>query len=129
MTADRHIKRERHRRWRHSERGSLLWHMSKVATQLRGRRNGDITSAQLMSLWQNQRGCCALTGVPMAIASGHCLEAMSVDRIKGELGYTIDNIRLVTWQANSARLIGDDSDLLQFCQLVLINHGFTIHGP
>ena len=106
-----------------------MFHMGRVATRLR-RKGGDITAEQLRSIWHRQQGLCALTGTPMKISpGGQDLHSMSVDRIKPKLGYIVSNIRLTTWQANAARLIGDDEDLIQFCQGVLTYYGFTITGP
>lgn len=81
---------------------------------------GSITAAELRELWHNQQGLCALTGWPMVIREGKpSLRSASVDRVDQEKPYDIDNLRLVTLQANVARLFGTDDDLYRFCEDVV----------
>jgi len=81
---------------------------------------GSITAAQLRELWLQQDGMCALTGWPMVIRKGEpSLQSASVDRIDKTKRYDIDNLRLVTLQANAARLFGTDDDLYRFCEDVV----------
>jgi hypothetical protein len=51
------------------------------------------------------------------------LNSVSVDRIDPKIGYTMTNIRLVTYQANCAKLFGTDEQLFEFCRDVLTHLG------
>jgi hypothetical protein len=55
----------------------------------------DIDVNDLMNLWDEQRGLCALTGVQMTHKSAGIYNC-SIDRIDSSKGYTIDNIQLVS---------------------------------
>jgi hypothetical protein len=111
---------ERTRRWR----TSAGWANRKLSTI---RHNAgtkgvkvSITSAYLRELLESQNGRCVLTGRPLQVTpSPENPNALSVDRIDWRKGYVPGNVRLVTWQANSARGRGADKDLIKFCEDVL----------
>ena len=81
----------------------------------------NLTTDYYMKLWVEQEGKCALTGRPMTHGQrlGTSLDNASLDRIHSGLGYVEGNVRLVTYQANSARGIGNDQDLFEFCEDVM----------
>lgn len=88
--------------------------------RLQDKPGGDVTALQLRELWASQQGKCVVTGVDMVMVTGKQeLNSVSVDRIDPTKPYTIDNIRLVTYQANCAKLFGTDEDLLEFCRRVI----------
>lgn len=81
---------------------------------------GTITAAELRSLWREQDGRCVLTDRKMILRNGiQSLDSPTVDRVDTSLGYHIDNVRLVIYQANCARLFGSDARLRSFCKWVL----------
>lgn len=83
---------------------------------------GTITAQDLRDLWASQAGVCVLTGRPMVMHNGSgksVLDSPSVDRIESDGIYEIGNVRLITMQANSAKLFGTDEDLYAFCEAVL----------
>lgn len=118
-----------------SERAALVKWSGLVAYKLRKqtRRRSDgrllrrldpteITPIQLRELWFKQNGRCVLTGRKLIIrGGGHFLDSCSVDRIDQTGGYQLDNIRLVTYQVNCARLFGTDAELIDFCKRYLRN--------
>jgi hypothetical protein len=83
---------------------------------------GDITAKQLQVLWEKQKGICVFTGRKMRVA-GKTLhsDCASIDKINPKKGYTIKNVRFVTWQSNSARGHWGDNKMLQFC-LDVVHH-------
>jgi hypothetical protein len=123
----RFISTEKGQLWRWT--GSVMSRLRKIEgkrTDGRARRRpgGDITATQLRKLWQKQDGRCVLTGRKMLLRAGkQCLDSPSVDRTNPEEGYTMSNIRLVTYQANMAKAFGTDEQLREFCRAVLS------HGP
>ena len=60
----------------------------------------------LMNLWNNQRGLCALTGIKMTHKSEGIYNG-SIDRIDSSKGYTVDNIQLVTKIAQTIKWDND----------------------
>lgn len=115
-----------------TEKGVMLIWSSRTSTRLRqteakrgdGRirktPGGTITAKQLRDLWHQQNGTCVLTGQKMVIRTGKAqLNSASVDRIEAKKGYVMSNVRLITYQANAAKLHGTDADLIEFCRHVL----------
>jgi hypothetical protein len=79
-----------------------------------------ITGLELRELWHAQDGRCALTGQEMQLRNGKAsIHSVSVDRIDPAIGYHPGNVRLVTYQANAAKLMGTDADLIAFCKRLL----------
>jgi hypothetical protein len=65
-----------------------------------------------------QEGKCALTGRKMTLGESGTKkdkDLLSVDRINHNLPHVKGNVRLVTYQANLARNIFTDEELLEFC--------------
>jgi hypothetical protein len=79
-----------------------------------------ITPADVVSLFNQQNGLCALTGRELLFGSkGTQRDSLSIDRIESGRGYILGNIRLVTYQANMARGQFSDEELLAFCRAVI----------
>ena len=82
-----------------------------------------IAPTDLREALESQGSRCALTGRPLQITpSPENPNALSVDRLNWRKGYVPGNVRLVTWQANSARGRGTDADLVRFCEDVIRTH-------
>ena len=67
----------------------------------------EIDGAYLLKLWNENQGCCALTGQPFDLTKwggrGQVNpRAPSVDRIEPKLGYIPGNVRLITYHMNVA---------------------------
>lgn len=86
----------------------------------------------LMTLWEKQRGRCALTGIPMTwlasrredIGNGYGLgRNVSVDRIDSARGYVKGNLRLICSQLNYMRGSLEDPDFVLWCELVVRHNG------
>ena len=60
----------------------------------------------VMNIWNDQRGLCALTGVQMTHKSAGLYNG-SVDRIDSSKGYTVDNIQLVSVIAQTIKWDND----------------------
>lgn len=68
-------------------------------------------------MYYAQKGRCALTGRRMIVGGGEQgPDTLSFDRLDWRKGYIIGNIRLVTLQANSARYMGTDQELIKLCR-------------
>jgi len=77
----------------------------------------DITENYLYSIYESQRGKCALSGREMTLGKPENgfpdKNAMSLDRIIPLLGYVKGNVRFVTHQVNMAKGMYNDEDLIQ----------------
>ncbi len=63
-----------------------------------------ITPSELIKVFECQNGKCALSGIEMVCGKGKTLwNSMSIDRINSELGYTLENVRLVCFCINAFR--------------------------
>ncbi len=62
-----------------------------------------LTADDLIKLWHNQNGLCAISGLQMLHHQKGGLEAASIDRKDCSLGYELDNVQLVCRWANFAK--------------------------
>jgi len=85
-------------------------------------RQVTVTLEELVSIWVEQAGRCAVTSMAMTYAPKLLKKStglnLSVDRIDPEKHYTKKNIRLVCHRVNIMRSAGDDSELLWWCKQV-----------
>ncbi len=100
------------------------WMASNLrSTRAYSKRRGiecSLTAADVLALYEAQCGKCALTGRELVFGSkGQQRDSISLDRIEHGAGYTLPNVRLVTYQANFARNRFSDDELFAFCEAVL----------
>ena len=94
------------------------------AAKTRSKRFGipfDLDLSHLCLLWDAQKGRCALSGLPFALddgAKGKQAFRPSLDRIKPEMGYTRDNVRLVATIVNFGINKWGYDAFLQVCRAV-----------
>lgn len=85
----------------------------------------DLTMAYLVSLYEKQKGCCAISGRSLSLGSVRTGEyekdTLSIDRIDSSRGYIQGNVHLVTLQVNYAKNQGSLEDLKNLCNDI-INH-------
>lgn len=88
----------------------------------------NISGDYLLGLWEQNDGRCCITGVPFNLSYSEELQkgwskkdAPSLDRIVPELGYTVNNVRLVAFQVNCAMGVYSDEDFYKMCELALRN--------
>ena len=78
----------------------------------------NLTLRFLADLWIDQKGRCALTGVPLDVESGFVDDRnpykTSIDRIDNSQGYVKGNVRLLTHWANNAKSTWDDRIFKEF---------------
>lgn len=88
-----------------------------------------ITQQDVIDLWYKQNGRCALSGVPMTLTHGtaynHNPTKVSIDRIDNDVGYTKENIQLITWQINCSKGTFDVEQLFEMCQHI-VNYQQTL---
>lgn len=91
----------------------------------KGRRHGSIKftlgKQDLQRKWEEQKGICALTGLPMTHIwkGGFVGSNISVDRIENDKPYSNSNTRLVCRIANHMKFQMTDSELLTICRAMV----------
>ena len=92
---------------------------STCAHGCKARRDCSITKDDILSMWDDQKGICALTGLPMDYtASKRAYNRPSVDRIDNSKGYHKDNVRLVWHFPNQAKNEFSDEQLFDLCEQI-----------
>jgi hypothetical protein len=87
----------------------------------RGKYEVAVTHEELALIWDKQSGLCAISGVPMTYTkgAGRVPTNLSIDRIDSSLGYTLDNIQLVCYQANLMKSELSIEQLKFWCERIL----------
>lgn len=107
------------RLYKSTPRGYFVFKLSILRRTKRTKLPMDLTVLQMLALYAKQDGRCALTGRLLCLKREGKLDSLSIDRKNPRKGYTIKNVRFVTWQANTARHTGTDFQLVAFCRDVL----------
>nr|DAE03160.1 MAG TPA: restriction endonuclease [Podoviridae sp. ctU7u6] len=87
----------------------------------------DLTLDNLMNLWTQQKGKCALTGFDMTYryVCNKYKYSVSLDRINPEKGYTLNNLQLVCHAANMMKGTFSEDELLKFCNAIIKNKNYA----
>lgn len=72
-----------------------------------------LSGIDIQNLFDKQRGICKISGVKFDIESKW--DRPSLDRINNNLGYTKDNIQLVTWIVNHTRGELSIEEFIEMC--------------
>ena len=86
---------------------------SSKHARLKGGFVWEITLRDIVDLWEEQNGRCAVTNLVMTHhrdGTGHKDFNASIDRLNPNIGYTRDNIRLVCYAVNIMRHRMDESE-------------------
>ena len=80
-----------------------------------------ITLEDVIALWRNQNGLCALSGIPMTfeLKKGRVPTNVSIDRIDGQYGYVNGNIRLVCNACNQIKSDMSEDKMYWFCKKIV----------
>ncbi len=118
--------------YREKKRGAVRWEMSRRLTYARerSRRKGldcDLVIGDLLGLWESQKGRCALSGVEMTLGAvgGREPNLASIDRVDPSGGYTLGNVRLVTWVVNCAMQDWGRDEFFELCLKVVEFNGLA----
>lgn len=95
-------------------------------------RKCDIDEEFIIQLYERQKGCCALTGIPISVnedlASDNPRSAFgpSIDRINNRRGYEPDNVQITLVIANIAKSDFADVDFFRMCAETTLRKGLLI---
>ena len=106
----------------HHHRRTLKGTISNKLMSAKKRANKDnmefnLTNAFITSLWQQQEGKCAKTGVVMGRIGDKWLSP-SLDRIDPLKGYTEENVQWTCWRYNDAKSNMSDDAFISLCLAV-----------
>lgn len=98
-------RKEYSKKYREDRKDSFEWRIQQLvhAAKARARAKGRdfaITLDDVLGLYPED-GCCPVFGFEMVFGDSNDRECSpSIDRIDSELGYTSDNIQILSWKAN-----------------------------
>lgn len=100
---------------------------NKVRLKRFGKSN--IDSNYLISLYKEQKGLCALSGIEMSYyvgQQGRLNNNISIDRIDNNIGYIEGNIQLVCFIVNIMKSNMDKEKLMYYCKSIIKNQEVVI---
>ena len=105
-------KREHNTIYYNKNKSKYKWRLNRLVAMARNRAKSkgldfNIDSEYVVQLWEDNFGCCALTGINFDLnftnKKGQVNpNTVSIDRINPQLGYIKGNIRLITYHMNVA---------------------------
>ena len=81
------------------------------------RDRSKLTAEMLAEIWDHQKGCCAITGVPLILrepGSKRLLQSASLDRIDSKIGYEPGNLQFLAHTINLGKSDKSNEDILAF---------------
>lgn len=84
------------------------------------RRYETITLDNLIKLWDEQKGKCAISGLELTFtqSSGFTITNASIDRINSNKGYELDNIQLVGSMINRMKTDLPQDEFIKLCGII-----------
>lgn len=88
---------------------------------------GNLSKEDIEFVWKQQDGKCPVTGVALVLPTRSNIKQISsiyrasVDRLDNSLGYEKSNIRIVSLMYNFARNTSSETEVVEFCRLVMEN--------
>ena len=87
----------------------------------------DLDNAYVTSLWEQQEGKCAKTGVELGRIGDKWLSP-SLDRIDPLKGYTKDNVQWTCWRYNDAKSNMSDDSFTSMCLAIAATYFKQLEG-
>lgn len=87
-------------------------------------REFSITIQYAWEIWENQNGCCALSGVQLKFAyRADCLkgrdeQTASLDRIDSSLGYVVGNVQWIHKDIQRMKMDMDEAAFIEWCSRI-----------
>ena len=107
--------------YRTSLKGYLSFLLSCAKSRTKSRSyDCRLTYEDLLGIYNEQSGLCALSGKTMTWGSGEgrVKTHISIDRIDNKLGYTKDNVQLVCDFVNNMKSTLTNQELIEWCQAI-----------
>ena len=99
--------------------------LSAISNRITGARQNNkrnnypfnIDKEYMYSLYQQQKGQCAISGITLQIGKNSPL-GLSIDKISPKKGYTKGNVQWLLWAVNRAKGDLDTEEFLDLCRLI-----------
>lgn len=78
----------------------------------------DLEPKDIIDLYEQQQGCCALTGWPIEWAEKGLTATVSIDRIDSSEGYLKTNVQLLHKDVNMAKQQYSQEYFIEMCEAV-----------
>ena len=78
----------------------------------------NITVEDILKLIEKQSNKCRLTGIELIWKINSGKHMATIDRIDSNKTYTKDNVQLLCWWANQAKMNDTDEDMINYCKMV-----------
>lgn len=89
-----------------------------------------ITIDELVQMWKDQDGKCAITGLTMTWRRGKRFDtSISIDRVDQSIGYERSNLRLICDSVNRFRGDGSDAEMLTMARAIVDNMSKSSREP
>ncbi len=116
----------RDQRWNgYEEINSTFWRDVQVGAIRRGYKF-DITIEQVWDLFVRQNRQCALSGLPLTFVKKSyrhsAQQTASLDRINGDLGYTLDNVQWIHKSINRIKNVLNNNEFIAYCREVYLHN-------
>lgn len=88
-----------------------------------------ITAEEAWNLYEKQNRKCALSGVPITMASRsdgpeyHLIQTASLDRIDSSIGYPVENLQWVHKRVNFMKQEMSDEEFVEWCRTITQHQG------
>lgn len=99
----------------------VAWFNSFYKSAISRGYDWDLTIEQVAALYERQGGRCALTGWQIQWSAQGWDHTASLDRIRNDSGYTLDNVQLVHKAVNMSRGSLSVDDFIEMCCAVADN--------
>jgi hypothetical protein len=96
----------------------LAWYEAFRKSAICRGYNWELTPEYVDTMYDQQSGCCSLTGLQIGWSETGWGHTASIDRIDNDLGYTEDNVHLVHKRVNMMRGTMSIDEFVEFCHLV-----------
>lgn len=96
----------------------VAWFNSFMKSALSRGLTWDLEIRDVASLYEQQAGRCALSGLAVSWSSSGWEHTASIDRIDNSKGYSLDNIQIVHKEINMMRGSLEVGRFIELCQMV-----------
>ena len=99
----------------------VLARLRNLCTKARNRdRDVEVDEFFLFEIWNNQKGRCAYSGIPLTTDS-NCYNTVSLDRIDSSKDYLRSNVQLVCTAVNRMKQEYSEELFLHLCKSIVHN--------
>ena len=102
------------------QHANRLLRQAKYRSKRKGHGHFDLTYTDVYAMYRQQRGLCKLSGIPMVFGPNatDSPDSLSIDQIKAGVGYSKDNVQLLTRSVNNAKSTLTTENFIAMCQNV-----------